>query len=181
MMYFLVVWRMNVKTCKQMVMGLALVSALSLLPGMAAADLKIGFVDLAKLSENAPQIIAAQNKIDAEFSSREKELVELQRRVAKMEDDMSKNSSVLSESERSAKEREILGKRRELKRSQDEFRDDLNIRKNEMLRTVNAEIGKVIENFAKSEKYDLILAQGVMYAGSKVDITDQVLKKLGEK
>jgi outer membrane protein len=169
-----------VKTCKNMVNGLVLASALSLLPGMAAAELKIGFVDLAKLSENAPQIIAAQNKIDAEFSSREKELVELQRRVAKLEEGLTTDGAVLSESERNAKEREILGKRRELKRSQDEFRDDLNIRKNEMLRTVNVEIGNVIEAFAKSEKYDLILAQGVMYAGSKVDITEQVLKKLAE-
>ncbi len=168
------------KTCKNMVNGLVLASALSLLPGMAAAELKIGFVDLAKLSENAPQIIAAQNKIDAEFSSREKELVELQRRVAKLEEGLTTDGAVLSESERNAKEREILGKRRELKRSQDEFRDDLNIRKNEMLRTVNVEIGNVIEAFAKSEKYDLILAQGVMYAGSKVDITEQVLKKLAE-
>jgi outer membrane protein len=170
-----------VKTCKTMVKGVVLAAAVALLPGIAAAELKIGFVDLAKLSENAPQIIAAQNKIDAEFSSREKELVELQRRVAKMEDDMNTNGAVLSESERSAKEREILGKRRELKRSQDEFRDDLNIRKNEMLRTVNVQIGNIIEAYAKSEKFDLILAQGVMYAGSKVDITDQVLKKLSEK
>lgn len=169
------------KTCKTMVKGVVLAAAVALLPGIAAAELKIGFVDLAKLSENAPQIIAAQNKIDAEFSSREKELVELQRRVAKMEDDMNTNGAVLSESERSAKEREILGKRRELKRSQDEFRDDLNIRKNEMLRTVNVQIGNIIEAYAKSEKFDLILAQGVMYAGSKVDITDQVLKKLSEK
>lgn len=169
------------KTFKQTVVGLVLVSALSLLPGVAAAELKIGFVDLAKLSENAPQIIAAQKKIDAEFSSREKELVELQRRVAKMEEGLTTEGAVLSESERSAKERDILGKRRELKRSQDEFRDDLNIRKNEMLRSVNVEIGNVIEAFAKDEKYDLILAQGVMYAGNKVDITDQILKRLGEK
>jgi len=101
--------------------------------------------------------------------------------VAKLEEGLTTDGAVLSESERNAKEREILGKRRELKRSQDEFRDDLNIRKNEMLRTVNVEIGNVIETFAKNEKYDLILAQGVMYAGSKVDITDQILKKLAEK
>jgi outer membrane protein len=170
-----------VKTFKQTVVGLVLASALSLLPGVAAAELKIGFVDLAKLSENAPQIIAAQKKIDAEFSSREKEVIELQRRVARMEEELTTEGAVLSESERSAKERDILGKRRELKRTQDEFRDDLNIRKNEMLRTVNVEIGNVIETFAKSEKYDLILAQGVMFAGNKVDITDQILKRLGEK
>ena len=84
----------------------------------------------------------------------------------------------MSDTERSKLEREILGKRRELKRSQDEFRDDLNIRKNEMLRQVNIEIGQIIENFAKTEKYDLILAQGVMFASDRVDITDRILKKL---
>jgi outer membrane protein len=155
-------------------------SAVSLFPGMAAAELKIGFVDIAKLSENAPQIIAAQGKIDAEFSSREKELVELQRKLAKMEEALTTEGAVMSESERTTKEREILGKRRELKRSQDEFRDDLNIRKNEMLRTVNKEIGNVINAFAKDEKFDLILAQGVMYAGDKVDITERILKRLAE-
>lgn len=168
------------KKCKQIVFGVMLISVVSLFPGLAAAELKIGFVDLAKLSENAPQIIAAQSKIDAEFSSREKELVELQRKLAKMEEALGTDSAVMSESERTTREREILGKRRELKRSQDEFRDDLNIRKNEMLRTVNKEIGTVIETFAKSEKFDLILAQGVMYAGDKVDVTEQVLKKLAE-
>ena len=170
------------KTCKLTVSGLVLVCVMLLIPGLAAAgDLKIGFVDLAKLSEKAPQIIAAQNKIDAEFSGREKEIVDLQRKVSKMEEDMNTNGPVLSDSQRSTKERELLGKRRELKRMQDEFRDDLNIRKNEMLRSVNEEIGKAIEKFAKSEKYDLILAQGVMYAGQKVDITDVILKKLGGK
>ncbi len=168
------------KNCKQTVLGIVLMSAVTLFPGMAAAELKIGFVDLAKLSESAPQIIEAQGKIDAEFSSREKELVELQRKLAKMEEALATEGAVMSESERNTKEREILGKRRELKRSQDEFRDDLNIRKNEMLRTVNKEIGAVIEAFAKDEKFDLILAQGVMYAGDKVDITERILKKLAE-
>jgi outer membrane protein len=169
-----------VKNCKQTVLGIVLISAALLFPGMAAAELKIGFVDLAKLSENAPQIIAAQGKIDAEFSSREKELVELQRKLAKMEETLTTEGAVMSESERSTKEREILSKRRELKRAQDEFRDDLNIRKNEMLRAVNKEIGAAIEAFAKQDKYDLILAQGVMYAGDKVDVTDRILKRLSE-
>ncbi|HUT40819.1 MAG TPA: OmpH family outer membrane protein [Gammaproteobacteria bacterium] len=153
-------------------------AALMLFTGIARAELKVGFVDLAKLSENAPQIISAQGKIDAEFSSREKELVALQRKIAKMEEELSNNGAVMSDSERGGKERDILSKRRELKRSQDEFRDDLNIRKNEILKQVNIEIGNVIEALAKEEKYDLIIAQGVMFASDRVDITDTILKKL---
>jgi outer membrane protein len=100
--------------------------------------------------------------------------------MTKLEEQLSKDGAVMSDSERSKLERDILGKRRELKRSQDEFRDDLNIRKNEMLRQVNIEIGEIIENFAKTEKYDLILAQGVMFASDRVDITDMILKKLAK-
>ena len=167
---------------KQMltVYGLTLFAVTAALPVGAMAEMKVGFVDLAKLSESAPQIKAAQGKIDAEFSSREQELISLQRKMTKLEEQLSKDGAVMSDSERSKLERDILGKRRELKRSQDEFRDDLNIRKNEMLRQVNIEIGEIIENFAKTEKYDLILAQGVMFASDRVDITDMILKKLAK-
>ena len=165
-------------TRKHIPLAMISMAALMLFTGIARAELKVGFVDLAKLSENAPQIISAQGKIDAEFSSREKELVALQRKIAKMEEELSNNGAVMSESERSGKERDILSKRRELKRSQDEFRDDLNIRKNEILKQVNIEIGNVIEALAKDEKYDLIIAQGVMFASDRVDITDTILKKL---
>ena len=167
---------------KQMmsVFGLILFAVSAVLPVSAIAEMKVGFVDLAKLSESAPQIKAAQGKIDAEFSSREQELIAMQRKAAKLEEQLSKDGAVMSDTERSKLERDILGKRRELKRSQDEFRDDLNIRKNEMLRQVNIEIGQIIENFAKTEKYDLILAQGVMFASDNVDITDRILKKLAK-
>jgi len=174
-------WRMNVKYRKHTLLLAATLAAASMFAQPALAEIKIGFVDLAKLSESAPQVIAAQDKIDAEFSSRVKEIDAMQRKLAKMEEDLGKDSEVMSASERSKKEREILGMRRDLKRTQEEFRDDLNIRKNEMLRAMNVEIGNVIEAYAKEQGFDLILAQGVMFAGKKVDITDQILKQLGEK
>lgn len=174
-------WRMNVKYRKHTLLLAATLAAASMFAQPAAAEFKIGFVDLAKLSESAPQVIAAQDKIDAEFSSRVKEIDAMQRKLTKMEEDLGKDAEVMSASERSKKEREILGMRRDLKRTQEEFRDDLNIRKNEMLRAMNIEIGNVIEAYAKEQGFDLILAQGVMFASKKIDITDQILKQLGEK
>ncbi|GMR18589.1 MAG: hypothetical protein BMS9Abin33_1011 [Gammaproteobacteria bacterium] len=147
--------------------------------GSAFAELKIGFVDVVKLSESAPQIRSAQMKMDAEFGSREKEIIALQREIKAMEETLARDGAVMSDAERSKKERAILGKRREGKRAQDEFRDDINIRRNEILRKVNTEIGKAIEAYAKRNNFDLILAQGVMYNSDKVDITQSVLKELG--
>ena len=159
--------------------SVVLFAVFSVCSASAYAEVKIGFVDVAKLSESAPQIRSAQMKMDAEFGGREKELLALQREIEGLEEALARDSAVMSDSERSKKERAILGKRREGKRVQDEFRDDINIRRNEILRKVNEEIGKAIEAYARKNNYDLILAQGVMYSSDKVDITDNILKTLG--
>lgn len=158
--------------------GVMMVAAVSTFPVAAFAEMKIGFVDTAKLSESAPQIKAAESKISAEFASREDELNAMKRKLDKLEEQLSKDGAVMSDTERGKLERDILSKRRELKRTQDEFRDDLNIRINEMRRQVNTEIFEYIVEFGKAGNYDLILTQGVAYAAKQADITDLILKKL---
>ena len=170
---------MIVKKINASFMYVVFLSLLSVYSGSAFAEIKIGFVDVAKLSESAPQIRSAQMKMDAEFGSREKEIIALQREIEAMEEALARDGAVMSDSERSKKERAILNKRREVKRTTEEFRDDINIRRNEILRKVNTEIGKAIEEYAKQNKFDLIISQGVMHHSDKVDITDKILKKLG--
>jgi len=146
----------------------------------AYAETRIGFVDTAKLMEAAPQVKAAQSKIETEFAPREKELVDLQREFRDMDERLSRDGAVMSESERSKLERDILGKRRDLKRSQEEFRDDLNIRRNEVLAKLQRDVFEAVTAFAKEQGFDLILSQGVVYSSDRIDITDGVLKKLSE-
>lgn len=158
---------------------IALFAVLSVISGSLYAEPRIGFVDTAKLMEAAPQAKSAQTKIEAEFAPREKELVALQREIQKLEDDLSRDSAVLSEAESSKKERKILSRRRDLKRAQDEFRDDLNIRRNEVLNQLQKDMYTAVVTLAKEQDFDLILSQGVVYSSGKIDITDSVLKKLG--
>ena len=160
------------------VWGAALAAVDSLFAGTAMAEMKVGFVDTAKLMESAPQVKEAQSKIEAEFAPREKELVELQRKIRTQEDRLSRDSAVMSESENTKLERDILAMRRDLKRSQEEFRDDLNIRRNEVLAKLQREIFDAIVAFAKAQNYDLIMGQGVVYSSERVDITEAVLKQL---
>jgi len=160
------------------VWGAALAAVVSLFAGTAMAEMKVGFVDTAKLMESAPQVKEAQSKIEAEFAPREKELVELQRKIRAQEDRLSRDSAVMSESENTKLERDILAMRRDLKRSQEEFRDDLNIRRNEVLAKLQREIFDAIVAFAKEQNYDLIMGQGVVYSSERVDITEAVLKQL---
>ena len=146
--------------------------------GNAVAEMKVGFVDTAKLLESSPQLKSAQVKMEAEFAPREKEVVALQKEIHKMEEKMQKDAAVMSEDALLKEERKLVTKRRELKRIQEEFREDLNIRQNEILSKLQSRLRDAINDFAKKNKYDLILYQGVAYASKKVDITDQVLKQL---
>jgi outer membrane protein len=155
-----------------------LVTVLAFYPQWTLAETKIGFVDMSKLSESAPQIKSAQSRIEAEFAPREKELVGLQKEIRNLEERLSRDGSVMSESESTKLERDILSKRRDMKRAQEEFRDDLNIRQSEVLAKLNRSMYEAIVALAKEQRFDLILSQGVIYSSDKVDITESILNKL---
>ena len=153
--------------------------ALAVMP--VQAETRVGFVNTVQLMEQAPQAQSAQSNIETEFAPREKELVALQKDIRNLEDRLARDGAVMSEKETSNLERDILSKRRELKRTQDEFRDDLNIRKNEVLSLLQRQMYEATVALAKEKNFDLILGQGVVFASDSVDITDQVLEKLKQQ
>ena len=65
-----------------------------------------------------------------------------------------------------------------MRREQDEFREDLNLRRSQELSKLQQKVTEVIQALAKAEKYDLIVSDGVIFAGERVDITDMILERL---
>jgi outer membrane protein len=159
---------------------LKIVAAAALGTGMASAlagDFRVGYVDTERiLRESAPAIKASQ-KIEKEFASRDQEIKKLAAQVREAQDFLEKKGAALPDAERRNKERELSNLSAELQREQREFREDLNLRKNEELAVVLDHANKVIQSIAESEKYDLILQEAV-YRNPKIDITDKVLKAL---
>ncbi|MBU1192001.1 MAG: OmpH family outer membrane protein [Gammaproteobacteria bacterium] len=148
------------------------------LPTMALAEVKVGFVNTVKLMEEAPQAKAAISKMEGEFAPREKELVAIQRDIKTAEDKLSRDAAVMSDSDRTKVERDLVNRKRDLKRSQDEFREDLNIRRNEELAKLQRRLYDAIVDLAKAENYDLIVSEGVVFASTRIDITDAILTRL---
>lgn len=146
-----------------------------------AAELKIGYVNAVKVIEEAPQGESALKKLEAEFSPRDKKIVEMQNRIKQLEQELEKNALVLKEPDRRAREHEVVSLKRDVRRMSQEFREDYNLRRNEELAALQKVVYKAIVEIAKQEQFDLILHEGVIYAGTKVDVTEKVLKKLGKK
>lgn len=148
---------------------------------VSAADIRIAYVNVVKVIENAPQAKAALKKLEAEFSPRDKKIIEVQGRIKEKEDKLSKQALVMKPSERRLAEREVIRLKRELRRATQEFREDYNLRRNEELASLQKTVSKVIIEIAKTEKYDLVVHEGTVYASKKIDITSKVLKRLSNK
>ncbi len=144
----------------------------------SAAELRLGFVNAAKVLEEAPQAKEARARLEKEFAPRDKELVNAQQDLKKMEDKLARDGAVMSEGEQRKLERDILNAKREIKRSQDEFREDFNIRRNEEFGKLQRRVYEAIVSLAKQENYDVILGDGVIFASERMDITDKVLERL---
>ena len=163
------------RTVLLMLGGMAIIAGLQ---SAQAADFKVAFVNAAVLLDKAPQAEAARKKLETEFSAREKDLVTQQKKVQEMETKLSRDAATMSDAEQRKLERDLTSRKRELKNAQDEFRDDLNIRRNEELGKLQRSVYEVIVALAKQEKYDMIVGDGVIYASEQVDITDKVLQQL---
>ena len=142
-----------------------------------AQELKIGYVNSDRVLRDAVPAKAAQTKLEAEFSKRDKDLNDLASKLKTAADKLEKDAPTLAETERSRRQRELVEQDREIQRKRREFQEDLNQRKNEELSSVVERANKVIKQIFETEKYDLILQEAV-FAGPKVDITEKVIKAL---
>jgi outer membrane protein len=147
----------------------------------AAADYKIGFVNTERLFREAAPAKRAQQKLEKEFAARDAELGKLTKQVRELQALLDKDSATMAESERRAKERDLANLTRDMQRAQREFREDLNLRRNEELGGIQERANKVIQQIAEAEKFDLILQDPVVFASQRIDITEKVIKALADK
>ncbi|HZE92017.1 MAG TPA: OmpH family outer membrane protein [Rhizobacter sp.] len=145
--------------------------------GAQGQELKIGYVNSDRVLRDALPAKAAQTKIEAEFSKRDKDLTELSSKLKAAADKLEKDAPTLAESDRVRRQRELLDQDREIQRKRREFQEDLNQRKNEELASVVERANRVIKQIFDQEKYDLIV-QEVIFASPRIDITDKVIKAL---
>ncbi|QSA99863.1 OmpH family outer membrane protein [Methylomonas sp. EFPC1] len=151
---------------------------LMIFAGVSRAELKIGFVNVAKVLEKAPQAAKAKTRLETEFSPRDKALVSQQKEIKSLEEKLGRDTAVMGEEERHRIEKDILDKKRDAARAQQEFSEDFNMRRNEELGNLQKRIVEAVRALAKEESFDLLLTDGVIYANDQIDVTSRVQQKL---
>lgn len=146
--------------------------------GIAQAQTKIAVVNVPRLLEEAPQAKAMMQALEDEFSPKRREIVQQQQNLKAKEEKLQRDGAVMAENERRNAEKDLRDGQRELARKQNEYVEDLNLRRNEELGKLQRSLLQEVQTFAKSSNYDLVVGDGVLYVNESLDITAQVLSAL---
>lgn len=147
----------------------------------AYADLKVGYVEVQKILQEAPQTIEINKKLEKEFNVRSDKLKTDIKTLTDRQTAFNKDSLAMKDSEKESKVKGLDQLRIDIQRKDRELKEDFNIRKNEELAALQDQVNKAVTSVAKAEGYDLVVYNGVAYANEKIDITDKILKSLGKK
>lgn len=165
---------------------LAILSLSILAPDVSAQDTddesgvgsRIGFVDIPYLIDRAPQALEAEKRLEAEFAPRQAELEMQRAELARLASRLADPESADSEDEREMLDRETRGLERRIKRSEQDFREELNIQKNDEFKKVRVLVLESIASFGQQHDYDLIVSDGVLFANGRIDVTERILESL---
>ncbi len=149
-----------------------------LLVGLTAAahaqGIRIGYLDMKRIFDNAPQVVDAREALDHEFRPRNEALIADEDRVVRLEDELAASGNI-SADERLEREREIRNSRRAIERRREDLREELRFRTNAITKAFEETIEIAVRQVAEAGGYDLVLTSPVAYASDSIDITELIL------
>jgi outer membrane protein len=152
--------------------------ALLLVSAPAWADLKIGFVNYAMLMQQSPQAKAVLASLRREFASKQSEINSEQQALRTKEDELQRNGATMTVDQRTAAEQTLRDGQRQLSEKVNEYQDDFNARQNLEMSKVAKVVVNEVQQYARAQHFDLVLADGVIWANPTIDITQPVLAAL---
>lgn len=159
--------------------ALALLVAFVAAPAFAQTGAgKIGYVDLKRLLDNAPQMQDSRARLQQEFAGRDTALKADEAKLAGLQQKYDRDASIMSKPDAEALKRQIDTLDRANKRTRETLRTELNTRATAERDRIWAQLNDSVIEYARAQGFDLIVPSPVVYASARIDITDAVLDKL---
>lgn len=161
---------------RTVVLVIAALFIVGLLCGNAVAkEYKIGFVDLAKVSDEYGKTKDYEKNFETQVKGKDAERQKFVDEIRKLKDEQ----ALLSDKAKSEKQTIIDDKIKNLQEFDRKVRDELIKQRNTMLGEIQKDIDGVISIYSKEAGYDIVLIkQTVLYGGPELDLTAEVVKRL---
>nr|MBR6146185.1 OmpH family outer membrane protein [Paludibacteraceae bacterium] len=149
---------------------------------------KIAFVDMQYILKNLPQYETANEQLSMVSKRWQREVEALNEEARVLQSNYQTEQIFLSEEMKQKREAEILAKEKEALEAKRRYfgKDGELFKKREaLLKPIQDEIYSVIQDIAQEKHYDFVKDRSadpsLIYMSSKMDISDQVLQRLGAK
>ena len=165
-----------------------ILAALMLCGTTFAKDQSIAYIDMAYILKNLPQYEQANEQLSMLSKRWQKEIDAAQQDARVMATNYQTEQIFLSETMRTQREQEIVKKEQEvleLKRKYFGQEGELYKKREALIKPIQDEIYTAIQDLANEKRIEIVKDRSadpsLIYMSSKLDISDQVLRKLGAK
>ncbi len=153
-----------------------------------AKDQSVAYIDMQYILKNLPQYEQANEQLTMLSKRWQKEVDAAQQEARVMATNYQTEQIFLSETMRTKREQEIVQKEQEvleLKRKYFGQEGELYKKREALIRPIQDEIYTAIQDLANEKRIDIVKDRSadpaLIYMSSKLDVSDQILQKLGAK
>lgn len=153
-------------------------------PAFSESETKIAVVDIQKIITDSVVGKAARNNVDNEAKKSQAKLEPLKVDYERGQADLQKQAALLSRSALEERKDQLDKKRVDFERAVQDVREQFTKKNEEQIGRVVKEIESVVQELAAERNYTFVLerdGQSVVYAGDKIDISQEIIKILDKK
>ena len=144
----------------------------------AAADIKLGYVDLQRAVSESIAGKQATEAFKQEVKQMEEDLLAEKGQIEKLGEVLQKQSMMLTDSVRREKEKEFLRRQRDYERRVKDSKTELQIKEAEMTNDILEELLPIVEKYGKDKGFTAILEKEERYflfLDETLDLTDTII------
>lgn len=157
--------------------GLLSCALVLLLPALASAQVKIGFIDVQRAISESAAGKRAKDRFQAQVKKAEADLLKEKNELERLKADLDKKGPLLKDDERRNLEGDLQKRYVTYQRSMSDQQQDLRQKEGEMTADILKDLEKIVNEVGKAEKFTLILERSqILYSDQGIDITNKVIE-----
>ncbi len=138
----------------------------------------IGYINYAKIMQNAPQIKASRELLDKQFVPERNRLVALRKQLETQRKKLAEMGPGANPYERASRIEKLNNTVRSLRKLERDYNISLSLRTRQLSTNFAELVRRVIKVYAEQHDEIIVIRGGVLYAAPRIDITDAILQQI---
>ena len=143
-----------------------------------AQSIKIGYINVEEVINSLSQYQHDNDSLIQQFEPKKQQLLDLFKHIELLKENLNNLDRSLNNETYQEDLNKIKGLEVSFQLETELWQQQLNQKKIESLQKIETMINLAIEEFATSEKYDLILYQNAAFVSDQVNITNKIISKI---